>query len=47
MFNTDLLWDVAHQRQNELYAEADRYRLLSAARRHRRHRGQERTMRIG
>jgi hypothetical protein len=47
MFNTDLLWDMAHQRQRELYAEADRYRLLSAARRHRRHRGQARTARTG
>jgi len=35
----DLLWSQAKQRQAELIAEADRYRLLSAARRSRRARG--------
>jgi hypothetical protein len=31
----DLILDQAHTRQRELIAEADRYRLLSLARRHR------------
>jgi hypothetical protein len=32
----DLIWDLAKQHQKDLIGEAERHRLLSAARRHRR-----------
>lgn len=35
LIHPDLILDQAHTRQRELIAEADRYRLLSLARRHR------------
>jgi hypothetical protein len=37
----DLVWIQAKQHQQQLIAEADRYRLLTAARRARRDRGKE------
>jgi hypothetical protein len=39
LMHPDLLWTHAKQHQQELIAQADRHRLLSAARRARRDRG--------
>lgn len=36
IIHPDLLWDLAKQHQHTLVTEAERERLLSAARRHRR-----------
>ena len=36
MSNSELVWHLAQQRQNELLDQAERQRLLSAARRYRR-----------